>query len=209
MMRITVLAIGGYLLGSVPFGYIVGKARGVDLRTVGSGNLGATNVYRTLGLGTALLVFAMDVAKGVVGTRVFPALLPAGVPVEYVRLICGIAVIAGSVASLYLGFRGGKGVAAGVGVFLGLAPLATAICVGIWAAVVARFRYVSLGSIAGAIALPILVAAFNARSFIEAPVFYLAVIVTAIVILRHKSNIRRLLDGTENRVGKVGGERVR
>jgi glycerol-3-phosphate acyltransferase PlsY len=98
-------------------------------------------------------------------------------------------------------FRGGKGVAASVGVFLGLTPIATAICLGIWAALFARFRYVSLGSLVGAACLPILMAVLDRDGFTGDPVFYLALVVAAIVIVRHRSNIRRLMNGTENRIG--------
>jgi glycerol-3-phosphate acyltransferase PlsY len=190
-----------YLLGSLPFGAIVARARGVDLRRVGSGNVGATNVFRALGLKAALVVFILDVAKGFAGTRLAPALLGGAMPVEYMRLACGLAVMAGSVASVFLGFRGGKGVAAAVGVFMGLEPLATAICLGIWIVLFWRFRYVSLGSVIGAAALPLLMLAINGGGFARSPIFILGVVVAAIVVLRHRSNIRRLLEGTENRMG--------
>lgn len=205
MLQIIVLMIAAYLLGSVPFGFIVARLRGMDLRQVGSGNIGATNVYRALGLQTALFVFTLDVGKGFVGTRILPLLLEADLSLPYMRLLCGVAAIAGAVATVFMRFRGGKGVATAVGVFLGLQPLATAICIGIWAVLFAVYRYVSLGSICGAVGLPVLVAVFNRSGFTRDPVFYMALLVAAVVVVRHKSNIRRLFAGTENRIGRTGG----
>jgi glycerol-3-phosphate acyltransferase PlsY len=200
------LALAGYLIGSIPFGFVIARARGVDLRTVGSGNFGATNVYRAFGFRLAILVFLLDMAKGFVGTRALPLLWSGEMSIGWVRFICGISVIAGSVASIYLRFRGGKGVATSVGVFLGLTPLVTVICLGIWGALFARFRFVSLGSITGAVCLPVLIAVLGRSTFLRDPVFYLAVLVAVIVIFRHRSNIRRLMDGTENRIGGARGE---
>lgn len=209
MLEIVGLALAAYLIGSIPFGFVVGKARGVDLRTVGSGNFGATNVYRAFNFRLAILVFVLDLAKGFVGTRVLPLLWAVDTNIMnmgWVRFICGLSVIAGSVAGIYLRFRGGKGVATSVGVFLGLTPLATAICLCIWGALFARFRYVSLGSIIGAVCLPVLVAIMGRGTFARDPVFYLALLVAMIVIIRHRSNIKRLMDGTENRIGRTRGE---
>jgi len=201
-MRIALLAVAAYLLGSIPFGFLIARARGVDLRQVGSGNIGSTNIYRALGIGIALLVFALDAGKGLVATRVLPLGLQEGMHTVGARLIFGAAVMLGSVASVFMGFRGGKGVATGAGVFLGLAPLAAAICIGLWAVIVAISKYVSLGSLAAAAALPILVAAFGGSSFGRDPIFYLAIAVTVLVVVRHRSNVRRLVSGTEHKVGR-------
>jgi glycerol-3-phosphate acyltransferase PlsY len=203
MISIVCLTLAAYVLGSVPFGFIVGKARGIDLRQVGSGNIGTTNVYRAFGLKVALAVFALDLCKGLVATRIFPAIMSADVPLIYLSFTYGIAVIVGGVASVFMRFRGGKGVATAVGVFMGLVPLATVICLGMWAVLVAVFRYVSLGSICGAIALPVLVAVLKKGNLARNPVFYLAIAVAAVVVARHRSNIKRLLEGTENRVGRL------
>ncbi len=194
--------ITAYLVGSIPFGYLVARARGVDLTKMGSGNIGATNVYRALGLKTALGVFALDVAKGFAGTRVIPLLTRHTFETSTFNLICGLAVILGAVGSVFMRFKGGKGVASGVGVFLGLAPLATAMSLGIWAIVVSISRYVSLGSLIGAIALPMLVAILGKHGATHDPVFYLAVVIMIIVIIRHRSNIRRLVNGTESKIGR-------
>ena len=202
-MTVIGLAVAAYVIGSVPVGFIVGSAKGLDLRELGSGNIGTTNVYRALGLTAAVLVFALDVFKGLVATRILPEIWNAGLQGEYLALICGLAVIGGSVAGVFMRFRGGKGVATAVGVFLGLEPLATAVCLGLWAGLVAKFGYVSLGSITGAIALPILIIGLNHDSFATSPVFYLAVLVALIVVVRHKSNISRLRRGTEHRISRL------
>lgn len=202
MLHPVLLTVAAYLLGSVPFGFLVGKARGVDLRRVGSGNIGSTNIYRALGLRVALLVFLLDAGKGVAATRVLPAISAGDLDVALLRLICGLGVVAGSVASVFMRFKGGKGVATGAGVFLGLAPLAAAICIAVWAALVAAFKYVSLGSLAAAALLPALVALLDRSGYSRNPVFYLALVVACVVIVRHRSNIARLLGRREHKVGR-------
>ena len=202
-MQTLGLLVAAYLLGSVPIGFMVGKARGVDLRRVGSGNTGTTNVYRALGLRIALVVFALDACKGLVAARLLPALVSSGEPAVRLGVRLGIAVIVGSLASVFMRFRGGKGVAVAVGVFIGLVPLETAICLALWAVLVLIFKYVSLGSICGAVALPVLVAVFGSGRPAANPVFYLSVAAAALVVLTHRSNIKRLLSGTENRIGRL------
>jgi len=201
-MHPAVLVVLAYLIGSVPFGFLVGKARGVDLRQVGSGNIGSTNIYRALGLRIAVMVFLLDAGKGLLATRGLPILAAGGTDIGYVRLACGLAVIVGSVASIFMRLKGGKGVATGAGVFLGLAPLAAVLCIGVWAALVAAFKYVSLGSLVAAALLPLLVALFNRPGYYRNPVFYLALAVAAVVIVRHRSNIARLAAGEEHKVGR-------
>ncbi len=206
MLHIAALALLSYLVGSIPIGFMLGKARGVDLRTIGSGNVGATNVYRAFGFRVAIFVFMLDVSKGFVGAAVLPAIwTPEALSITWVRMICGIAAIAGSIASVFLKFKGGKGVATAVGVLLGLEPFSTIIGLAIWAALFIRYRYVSLGSIVGAVALPVLIAVFNRNGLLRYPVFYFSLLVALIVVVRHRSNIGRLLKGTENRIGAAGG----
>jgi len=208
MLHVAGLALLAYLVGSIPIGFMVGKGRGVDLRTVGSGNVGATNVYRAFGFGVAIFVFILDVSKGFVGSAVLPVIwTPGALSIPWVRIICGVAAIAGSTASVFLRFRGGKGVATAVGVFLGLEPLSTIIGLAIWTLLFLRYRYVSLGSIVGAAALPILIAVFHRNGILNYPVFYFSLLVAVIVALRHRSNIARLLNGTENRIGGTGGQK--
>jgi len=206
MLHIVVLALLAYLVGSIPIGFMIGKARGVDLRTIGSGNIGATNVYRAFGFRLAIFVFMLDVSKGFVGAAILPAIwTPDALSITWVRIICGVAAIAGSIASVLMKFKGGKGVATTVGVFLALEPFSTIIGLVIWTVLFLKYRYVSLGSIVGAAALPILIAVFNQNGLLRYPVFYLSLLVAVLVVVRHKSNIGRLLKGTENRIGATRG----
>jgi glycerol-3-phosphate acyltransferase PlsY len=203
MLRVAVLALAAYLLGSIPFGYMIARVRGVDLTRIGSGNMGSTNIYRALGLKVALLVFLLDAGKGLAGTMLVPLGLQTGVDAGLVKFICGLAVIVGSVASIFMRFRGGKGVATGAGVFLGLAPLATAVAIAVWAGLVALTRYVSLGSLVAAALLPILLILQDAQGAGRSPVFYLSLAVAIVVFVRHRSNLRRLATGQEHRVGRA------
>ena len=206
MLHIVALALLAYLVGSIPIGFMIGKARGVDLRTIGSGNVGATNVYRAFGFRLAIFVFMLDVSKGFVGAAILPAIwTPGALSITWVRIICGVAVIAGSIASVFMKFKGGKGVATAVGVFLALEPFSTIIGLVIWTGLFLKYRYVSLGSIAGTLALPVFIAVFNWNGILRYPVFYLSLLVAVIVAVRHRSNIGRLLKGTENRIGAALG----
>lgn len=196
-----------YLAGSFPTAYLVGKANGVDLRTVGSGNLGATNVFRTLGWKWGLLVYVVDGLKGLLPTLLLPPAVgvaggwPWGVAI-------GVLTIVGHVKPIFLlGKGGGKGVATASGVFFALAPLAGACAVVAFAIVVAFTRYVSLGSLVGAVVLPVAMAA-QARAI--TPLTWVAVLIAAFVFWTHRDNIGRLLRGEERRIGsgktaKAGG----
>jgi len=184
-----------YALGSLPSGYLSGRFRGIDLREHGSGNLGATNVYRVLGAGAAVPVVVVDVAKGFVPAWLFPGwdgTAAAGLAVAY-----GLAAIAGHVWPFTLRFRGGKGVATGAGVLLALVPLATLVAFLVWIGVVSLTRYVSVGSIATATLVPMLAFAFDAPS---TTVWFCAV-VAVFVWWTHRENLRRLASGTEHRFG--------
>ena len=196
MSAIVVLfVVLAYGLGSLPSSYVAGRLRGIDLREHGSGNLGATNVYRVLGATTALPVVAMDIAKGFVPAALFPGWdgsAGTGLAVAY-----GLAAIAGHVWPVTLRFRGGKGVATGAGVLLALAPLTTLIALLIWIGVVSLTRYVSVGSIATATLVPLLAAGFDATASTVA----FCVVVAAFVWWTHRDNLRRLSAGTEHRFG--------
>jgi glycerol-3-phosphate acyltransferase PlsY len=189
----ALLAGAAYLLGAVPVGYLVGRAFGVaDVRRHGSGSIGATNVLRTAGRLPAALTLAGDVAKGYLAVTLAalggePALAP----------LCAIAAVAGNCWSVFLGFRGGKGVATGLGACLRLVPLAMPPALVVWLVVVMAFRYVSLGSLAAAacVAPAALVLGY------PTPAVLAALAVAAIVVLRHRDNIARLLSGTERRLG--------
>lgn len=206
-MLVSIAVIcAAYLIGSIPFGLLAGKLRGVDIRTRGSGNVGATNAYRTLGPAVGIVVFALDVAKGALPTLLAMNLSRLAPPLSgpatdtwhsVVLVLTGMAVIAGHNWSLYLGFQGGKGVATGAGVLLVLFPLFTAVLLIVWIIVVATTRYVSAGSIVISALFPVLVVAFHHGNVVYV-VFSLAA--AAVVLFRHRSNIGRLLAGTEPRI---------
>lgn len=187
--------LAAYVTGATPTSYWVGRfGHGIDLRTVGSGNLGATNTFRALGWKVALPVLLVDLFKGWVPVALFPAL--PGAPVgDGWALAFGAAAIVGHVYSFWVGFRGGKGVATGAGVFLALAPWAVLVVLLLWIAVFATTRIVSLGSILAAAALPAAVFLTPVRGGGAVQGFSFAL--SAFVIFAHRSNIRRLLRGEE------------
>lgn len=208
--------IGAYLLGSIPFGLLITKAHGKDLRSIGSGNIGATNVSRALGRKWAYVCFVLDVLKGMVpmlATLSLTKPLPTQSQTEKVILLLlwlavGCAAILGHIFPIYVKFKGGKGVATSFGVALGLWPYYT-ICasfaVAIWVVVVLIWRYVSLASIAASITFPlVLILAILLRPGWEFaslwPLLIAATIIPLMVITRHRENIKRLLAGTESKI---------
>jgi len=197
-----VMAVLAYLLGSIPTGFLVGKARGIDIRTVGSGNIGATNVLRTLGRAAGSTVFLADAFKGWIAVAVLPRLvfLIFGIPQntpnrEYYQIIGGLAVVLGHNYTCWLHFKGGKGIATSAGVLTALVPGALIIILSLFIIVFALTRYVSLASLAASFALPF-ASWLTGRS-------QLLIIVTgcmgALAIYKHRANIKRLLNGTESR----------
>ncbi|HMD86407.1 MAG TPA: glycerol-3-phosphate 1-O-acyltransferase PlsY [Terriglobia bacterium] len=186
-----------YLLGSIPFGYLIVRwQKGVDVRSTGSGSTGATNVMRNLGIAGFVATFILDVGKGTVAV-LLASRLTSGDP----RWIAAssVAAILGHCFPVWLKFRGGKGVATGVGVFLALAPLQVALALALFAIVVAIWRYISLGSIVATAAFPLLVYFMKHPPL---PIVLGAAGGALIIITRHHANIGRLLSGTENKVGK-------
>jgi len=193
-----------YLLGSIPFAFLAVRAlRGVDLRTVGSGNVGATNAGRVLGRRWATAIYVLDAAKGA-GAVLFGRAIS---PEPALHAGCGLLAILGHVFPIWLGFRGGKGVATTTGVFAALVPLAFVISGGVWIAVAAATRFVSLASVALALALPIAVVALAPDEAFRSrlPVTALAATAGLFLIVAHVPNIRRVLAGTEPKIG--GGAR--
>jgi glycerol-3-phosphate acyltransferase PlsY len=180
-----------YLLGSIPTGLLLGKLYGIDVRKEGSGNIGATNLYRTVGRKVGIMTLVGDCLKGLV-----PVLLArqCGLSAEQVAWV-GLAAFCGHVFSVFLRFKGGKGVATALGVFLALAPLAVAIALVIFAGLLLKWRYVSLGSVSAAAAMPLAVALFGGDQSLVA----VTLVIAMIVIMRHHENIKRLLTGTESR----------
>ena len=200
-MIYSVCGVLAYLLGAIPFGLLIARANGVDIRAVGSGNIGATNVFRALGKGWGLLAFVCDALKGFIPASVFPVLAKTFWAFEgdaVLPLVCACLAIAGHNWPVYLRFKGGKGVATSVGALIGLAPMAAGIGLLTWGLVFVAKHYVSLASIAGAIAVAGAVWIFYAQTGILLPV--VLTVLCALVIWRHKSNIQRLLHGAENRV---------
>jgi len=215
MLTVVVFAIVGYLVGSIPFGIIIARAHGKDLRAIGSGNIGATNVARALGRKWGYTCFALDVLKGLIPTLAFGVVAGANAgtaaytpQVLAAWLLVGIATILGHIFPLYLAFKGGKGVATSFGVALGLWPYFTIpalIALVVWVVLVLAFHYISLASIFASIAFPIalIVGIIVAPGWAAAtlwPLFIAAVLIPLLVILRHRENIRRLLAGQESKI---------
>ena len=200
-MTPTLGLVIAWLAGSIPSAYLAGKARGVDLRTVGSGNLGATNVFRTLGAPMGIAVYVADMLKGALPVALLPAACGVAGDSRW-TLAFAVAAIAGHVKPPLLLFRGGgKGVATASGAFFALTPVPMAITLAVFAAVVAASGYVSLGSLVGAVALVIAVAL---RGEGGAPLLATVTAVAVFVFWTHRANIQRLRAGTEHRFGKRG-----
>ena len=186
-----------YLLGSIPFAYLAGRARGVDLRQHGSGNLGATNAVRVLGVPTGTVVYVLDTLKGFLPVFLMVPMLVAP-RLDLWAIAIGVAAIIGHVRPVYLGFqKGGKGVATAGGVFLALAPLATALGLAVWVLVFLPSGYVSLASIVTAALFPIAVLATGTP--VRSALFGVAVAMAAFVFWTHRANIGRLRRGEEHR----------
>jgi glycerol-3-phosphate acyltransferase PlsY len=211
MMHIffPIAIISAYLLGAIPFGLLIAKAHGKDLRSIGSGNIGATNVSRALGRKWAYFCFILDVLKGLIPMLVTMLIAkPNSVLTLWLWLAVGCAAVLGHIFPIYLKFKGGKGVATSFGVALGLWPYYT-ICVllaaGVWVLVVLIWRYVSLASIAASVAFPlVLIVAIIVTpdwdfSYLW-PILIIAVAIPIMVIIRHRENIKRLLAGTESKI---------
>jgi len=205
---LALILLLSYLIGSFPTSIITGKVlRGIDIRDYGSGNAGGTNVFRVLGWKPGVFVMAVDVFKGFLATYYVSRLRIAGpVPVDAVmaQLLAGFAAVFGHVWTVFAGFRGGKGVGTAGGMIIALFPLAAFICFVIFLAVALISRYVSLGSISAALALPIVLLGLNRLFDYPVPkvLFIFSLFATALILFTHRSNIRRLIHGTENRFGK-------
>jgi len=195
-----ITAVAAYLLGSVPTGFLVGKAKGVDIRTVGSKNMGATNVFRTVGKRLGILVLLVDALKGwaavALVSKIAPHFLSQSAPEDYLKITGGICAILGHNYTCWLKFKGGKGIATTAGVMAALVPWAFVIVLLIFIVVFAATRYVSVGSITGAAALPFATwFTTNDRGLTT-----ISAVLGALAIFKHKKNIQRLMNGTENRI---------
>jgi glycerol-3-phosphate acyltransferase PlsY len=198
--------VAAYLIGSVPFGYLIVRAQGGgDVRETGSGGTGATNVTRRAGRGAGILTLVLDAAKGALVTLVARWLLAPDFGINAWVAAASIAVVVGHVFPVWLKFRGGKGVATGLGVFLSLTPAAVALAAPVFIAVVWATRYISLGSIIATATLPLFVWLLSVRGNPDAdateiaPLMAVAIIGGALIIFMHRANIGRLLNGTESK----------
>lgn len=199
---VAVTVLVAYASGSLPWGLWLGRwLRGVDVRTLGSGNLGATNVYRSLGPGIGVTTLVLDIAKGALPVFLLPhaawlAAFPGGP--AWCAIVAGFAAVAGHVWTFLAGFKGGKGVATSAGVLLALSPPAFGVFVGVFVVTLLVTRYVSLGSILGSLAFTVALARFSPAGW-RSPGFALGALLALVVVVRHKDNIARLLKGRENR----------
>ena len=193
LSSLLLLALG-YLLGSMPNGYLAGRwLKGIDLRQCGSGSTGATNVLRNVGKGPALVVFLLDVGKGALAVLLAKSF---GLN-DWVQVLAGLAALAGHIWPVWLGWKGGKAVATGLGMFLGLAWPVGLACFGLFMAVISISRIVSLSSVIAAIGLPVLmVISGNSSAYVV-----VSLVASVLVLWRHRSNIERLIAGTEPRIG--------
>jgi glycerol-3-phosphate acyltransferase PlsY len=188
----VIAVVVGYLLGSIPFAFLAGLARGVDLRKVGSGNLGAANVFRTLGRRAGIAVMLADIAKGVAAVLIARALTDE----TWAQVVTAVAAVLGHVFPVWLGFRGGKGVAVAGGALIGLMPWASLIILTLWALIVVTTRYTSLASITCAVAVTPVAWALG----YPWPDLVFAAVAAALVLVRHRGNISRLVRGQELRI---------
>lgn len=192
-----------YFIGSIPFGFIVARvAKGIDIRQAGSGNPGATNVWRVMGKKYGILVFMLDMMKGFLPVLIFDY-VTSGQSRSLYTILCGVGVILGHTFPVFLGFKGGKAAATGCGVFLWLAPVPLFISVSAWLLTTFISRYVSLGSMVSTVVLIISIILLNNEPFgsgLSLTLF--SIFISLFLIFRHKSNIKRIINGTENKIGR-------
>jgi acyl phosphate:glycerol-3-phosphate acyltransferase len=205
MVTLVAVLIGSYLLGSIPFGFLAGRLAGIDIRNAGSGNVGATNVVRVLGKRYGYPVFALDFLKGFGAVKVSMLMAAPGRPPEWnsseiVGILAAMSSILGHLYPPWLKFKGGKGVATSAGALLALTPVPTLKGVAIWIIVFWMTRYVSLASITATVVLPIVILVVTSQDPNNGkPLVYASACVAAVVIWRHRSNLSRLIRGTEPR----------
>jgi acyl phosphate:glycerol-3-phosphate acyltransferase len=204
VFTIAGVALISYLIGSVPAGYLAGRIAGIDIRKVGSGNIGATNVLRVLGKRYGYPVFLFDFAKGTAAVEIsiliFNSTHHAEVSRELCAILAGVSSVIGHSYPVWLGFKGGKGVATSFGVVFGLIPLAALIAVMVWLIIFGTTRYVSVASMTAALALPVTVLVMLCVKLLSGLTLLLfSICLAAIVIWRHRSNLSRLMSGTEPR----------
>ena len=195
-------AVGAYLVGSIPFGFLVGKMRGKDIRTLGSKNIGATNVYRTVGKPWGVLAFACDFLKGFLPTLAARLVSEGNASLAYLPLAVGILTVAGHMWTCFMRFKGGKGIATGFGMLVALVPWLVLTAFGLWAVTVWLSHYISLGSILAAAFLLVAVwfPILGSPGWKDLPLCILVAFVSAFAIWKHRTNIQRLVKGCENKI---------
>ncbi|UCB46525.1 MAG: glycerol-3-phosphate 1-O-acyltransferase PlsY [Spirochaetota bacterium] len=200
ILRIAYLFILSYLIGGIPTGYLIVKAiKKEDIRNLGSGNIGFTNVVRTTGILPGIVVLIIDIAKAFFTTHYIPEVLPFE---SILQPVIGIAVIAGNIFNPFLGFKGGKGVATGLGVAIAISPLSVIFSISAFALVVLTTKYVSLGSLTAATIYMLCNVIFYIRETKDIYTLIFSAVLTVAVWMRHISNIQRLIHGEENKIGK-------
>lgn len=200
-----------YLCGAIPFGLIVTRVvKGIDVRDFGSGSSGFTNVYRVAGIGPGIVVAGLDIAKGMAAVMLIAGWCYSSYggmsPVQY-QIVCGFAAVVGHIFTIFARFRGGKGVLVALGVCVGLIPMEVAISTALFVAVFALTRYISVGSLAAAASLPLIliIERFLMHRQIDPEVMLLSIAVAAIIFYAHRQNISRLIRGEENRFRRLSG----
>lgn len=196
--QIVIYLVAAYLIGGIPFGYLIGKSQGVDVRTVGSKNIGATNVFRTVGKKAGIVAFVCDVMKGLI-----PVLVTKWInTVEWLPLAVGIMTVVGHMLTPYMKFKGGKGVATAFGMLIGLIPGMVGVAFLLFAIVFACSNYISLGSCsaAGFLMVAIWLPILGGRGYHDIPLCILVTLICGFIIFKHRANIKRLIAGNENKI---------
>jgi acyl phosphate:glycerol-3-phosphate acyltransferase len=198
---LILIALLSYLMGSVPAGYIAGRFAGIDIRRVGSGNVGATNVLRVLGKPYGYAVFLFDFCKGVgavgISILIINVARPGNQESELVGIMAGVLCVLGHTYPVWLGFKGGKGVATSAGVLFGLMPVAALMVLAVWFLTFQATKYVSVASIVAAVALPATAAVMVHFEKAGMPLVYFCTCLAVVIVWRHRSNVSRLMKGTE------------
>ena len=196
---IVVALLLSFFIGSVPFGVLLGKLRGVDVRAVGSGNIGATNVWRALGPTFGVIAFALDVLKGVAGPLLGRLMIPDS---EWGIALCGIAAVLGHIFSPFLGFKGGKGISTSLGALFGLIPVVALAGFGVWGVVLVFSRMISLASVAACVALPFLALLIKWPTPTPLPSFFVGLLMSVFAFVKHIPNLKRIAAKTEPKIGR-------
>jgi glycerol-3-phosphate acyltransferase PlsY len=210
-LELCLVIVAAYLVGGIPFGYVIGRLKGIDIREHGSGNIGATNVLRTLGKAWGLSCFALDFAKGLLPVLLSRAFQVSGASAttqtmsDLLPLLVVVATVAGHIWTPYLRFKGGKGIATSAGAITAIAPLPVLCALLVWAIALGFFRMVGLASVCAAAALPlaaVLLSALQVGAPTDTPVLVLLIVIGVLAIIRHRANIQRILKGTEPKIGQ-------